>query len=774
MKRLLVLAITSLGFVITCYPQNSIQGRITTQENIPLPFTNVVLASPKDSISIHYGTVTDMQGDFVFKNVNPQLHILIASAVGYETLYAKINSVDKDTVFQAFKMQAHTETLDEVTVTGNKVTHYADKTVYSISKIDKKSATSSFNLVATIPKLRVNTVENSISTMHNSAVKILINGQNADVRDLMTIKPEDVFRIEYYDIPPTRFAVSGVEAAINIITKKSIEGTNLLADLQNALFTGFGNDLFSFKYNRTNSQFNVLYYISYRKYKKRTVDNYLEYDFEDEHYFKNRVGLNSPFAYKNQQLRFEFVNQKKDNYALGIRLSPTIYSSNRSVFQDVFTSDQLMGESNATDQYYQVRPELNVYFSKQFENNQELLFDITTTYFNNEYSDERSEILSSGDTSFYNNLETISERYSLIAEGNYTKKLQRIVLTGGIRYSQSETNQEIVNTLENSKSASGVSFVYAFFEVAGGKNKLSYNLSAGSSYHTYKDKENLTSFNFLAVRPRISINYNINDNSALKFKFSVKPVIPTLAQLSPSRYYFDERLVFSGNPGLKPYNLHKTKLEYSFNKPHINISTAFNYSYANNPILFNYVEDAIYILKINSNQDYQKDYAISSNVVIYPFKSKWLKFSLYGELYKNVNVLKDLGTIDLFASLFDGDVTASYKNWTFNYSYYSGYKSLSSLDITKSAESSYVSINFKKDNFSTGIGMYYPFSDSWNSTRATVDKSLVNRKDTYNIYDNGQMLYLNLSYHISFGRKKNIRGKRIHNQDNDSGVLRSE
>ena len=71
--------------------QNIIKGKVTDEDNKACTFVNVILLSPKDSTNVLYGAITDLHGNYVFKNIKKGKYIISASMIGYETVKKPID-----------------------------------------------------------------------------------------------------------------------------------------------------------------------------------------------------------------------------------------------------------------------------------------------------------------------------------------------------------------------------------------------------------------------------------------------------------------------------------------------------------------------------------------------------------------------------------------------------------------------------------------------------------------------------------------------------------
>ena len=82
----------------------------------------------------------------------------------------------------------------------------------------------------------------------------------------------------------------GLGAVINVVTKERHNGGAVGINTQNAVTTGFGNNVVNFKYNWGNSQIGVTYNINYRNYDKRVLDEEMAYSVGGANYEKTKNG----------------------------------------------------------------------------------------------------------------------------------------------------------------------------------------------------------------------------------------------------------------------------------------------------------------------------------------------------------------------------------------------------------------------------------------------------------------------------------------------------
>lgn len=160
-----------------------------------------------------------------------------------------------------------------------------------------KAATSGYELLShmQLPGLKVNSIERSISTVSGGSVQLRINDIEASTAQVQALRPDEVLRVEYIDNPDMRYANTDVEAVINYVVKRRESGVAGGFNLTNAVTTGFGNDNVYIKANHKLSEFGFNYYVSYRDYNDRFVNEDQTFSLPDGNRDRYLKGITTPF-----------------------------------------------------------------------------------------------------------------------------------------------------------------------------------------------------------------------------------------------------------------------------------------------------------------------------------------------------------------------------------------------------------------------------------------------------------------------------------------------
>ena len=664
---------------------------------------------------------------------------------------------------QEVKTDSVTTTLDEVVVTAEMVNRFSDHKDYILTRSEKQQFPTAIKAIQTLPKILVSDL--TVSSSDGKGVKILINGVPSSSVDLASIPSENISKIKYYSQPPIQYSNMGLGAVINVITKKQTGGSLMLNTL-NAVTTGFGNDVASLKYNWGRSTLGVMYNINYRNYNDRRLDEYISYSLDGNQYTKTRTGRKSPYAYEQHMAELSYSNIKMDDYVFNAKFSLGALNRRRSSVQDFVMNrldTDIWGTAASHDKDKYLNPSLDLYFNKVFGRH-ELNLNAVGTYYNSSYNYDYAE--SGIDDGFNTKTYIETDKYSLIGEGWYGYVINpKTKFLFGIRYAYNTASQK------NSDESTATNEFYTYAGLNGMLGeKWNYSFSLGLNGNFFKDIYG-KNHDYYYFRPQLNVAYFIDRSSELTLNYEVNTLNPTISQLTFNPYYKDMDYLYAGNPGLAPQNSHTISLSYfkGFRKFIINPELSYIYGKSQIAPVFS-VTDGV-IKETIGNLKWMQYYKASLFMQWMPLSNNLLRLRLYSEIMHTRNSYMGQKWNHTGYTIAPS-VYLNYKKWSAEIFYQTETEMLSGQMLTTRPSMAKVEVSYHPiQTMTVGIGIRYPFYDSWKQTQKTYGTEVLSTSTVERIKNNANMVYVNFVYNLPFGKPSKAPKQKITNTDKDSGIF---
>lgn len=97
---------------------------------------------------------------------------------------------------------------------------------------------------------------------------------------------------------------------------------------------------------------------------------------------------------------------------------------------------------------------------------------------------------------------------------------------------------------------------------------------------------------------------------------------------------------------------------------------------------------------------------------------------------------------------------------------------LSGQILTTRPSMAKVEISYRPiQTMTVGIGIRYPFYESWKQTQKTYGTKALSTSTVERIKNNANMVYVNFVYNLPFGKPSKSPKQKITNSDKDSGIF---
>ncbi len=296
---------------MAAYSQGSVKGRIIDKKsNMGLEFINIAIRKA-GAEKIFKGAISDMEGNFIIKDLPNGDYSLTASFLGYKDLVKTFTVSDKkaDYNFIALYLAEDTKALDEVVVTAQRseMKLEVDRKTFNVDQQIANVGGVASDVLENIPSVEVDN-DGNVSLRGNSSVEVWINGKASGMTSdnraeiLQQLPAESIEKVEVIDNPSSKFSAEGSAGIINIILKKNRKAGYYGGVQAGANSRGGANTSFNINYN--SSLVDAYFNIGYRHRKntggalsRQTYTNsntYQNYDTENSRRGNNlftRAGL---------------------------------------------------------------------------------------------------------------------------------------------------------------------------------------------------------------------------------------------------------------------------------------------------------------------------------------------------------------------------------------------------------------------------------------------------------------------------------------------------
>lgn len=414
----------------------------------------------------------------------------------------------------------NTKEIREVLIKSQKKKQFSDHANYTFTKEALEKARHSKDLLTTLPELQLDPISNTVTSIKGGKVLFLINGIEAGDNQIKSIAPTDVVRVEYFDIPPTRFATRA-ETVVNIVTRNPENGYSYGTEITSALTTGFVNSSAYGNYTKGKNNFGLEYSINLRNYDNRIVDKIYEYDLNNVRY-RSTEKQKDHFGYTDQNITARYTNAEIGKYAFQAKLNLNISDSfSNGNGQSIFSQGNLQNVHgtihNRASNY--LNPTLDLYYSKNIGKKDELSLNLVGSHYNTNSSQfDREWILNSNQDVFNNDMILKAKQNGIVAEVAHIHTFEKTKLSSGYRISNTSISNDLVNLLGASKYSVNYLEQYIYTEYSGKKDKFSYRLGIGLTNIHNKSAE--TTQDEWSPTPKIVLSYDIAKNQTIRLSSS--------------------------------------------------------------------------------------------------------------------------------------------------------------------------------------------------------------------------------------------------------------
>lgn len=727
--------------------QNVITGQVKSDSK-PLESINVQLFC-NDTCFVT-GTTTSATGTFSIGTDKQEKLSLVFSAVGFEqqriTMQGKIG---KATNIGIVTMQESSVMLEEVTVTTQRYLRKPDKVLIFPDQKQVKYAATGYDLLSNlmIPGINVDRLNKSVTTPLGN-VTLYIDGVKATRQEVQMLRPKDIARVEYHDMPQDEFG-SDI-ASINYITKQRDAGGYVTLSGEQRLGYLFGEYMAASKYVRKNMTYTAVagYGMETNKVKGWQTD---EIALSEETYDR-QTDMSAKMPNNNKYVAFTARRQMGKDY-WKIRVG---YVNAETPGENLYNLTRYSGiEKNVTSHDHAERsshkPYADFTYYNRINSRQWLKLTLNAAYTRNQYERAYQEENLFTEGMYDYHVQTDEDYFKATGDVTYNWKLKnKATLTGSLYHTQTWTIDRYTGDIQSrQKLISGSSIFYMAYNQRLWQ-KLQARLALGGGYSRYGLRGDRSQKTF-SPRPSLRLQYAINSHHSLNFYGHMADTYIELSEQSEVEQKVDHIQVKRGNPELEIGKLITSSLQYTYLSNNFSLSADVRYFAETNCQKYDFFEDNAKLVQsyITEGKHHGIVPHLSTTVRLLDNNLSFMA---------DVSFLHDIvtGKNAITKSSWQGSVRANYtlRSLQIQAYYNSPTKEFYDIPYYVRRPASYgLSVGYFKNAFMMEVGTFTPFQSGMPKHSRSISTDIYNSILTVKENSTRAMAYIKLSYSFNFGKK---------------------
>ena len=474
--------------------------------------------------------------------------------------------------------------LGEVVVKSSYLTREGDHILAIPTKEQRKHAVTGYDLLSNlmIPGVSVERSTGSVTTP-NGAATLYIDGREVDFREVQSLRPKDVSRVEYFDVPTGKYAKDAY--AINIIMKPLNNGGYTQLDASQNVGYLYGDYNLISKFVTGTKSLNLWAGYSLEN-PKSSMDENETFIFPD--YQLNRLQhYNNADNRQTEEYVQASISNRGRKYIWMLRGGMAWNASKNGVNYGMTeywkTAAAIKNGSildiNTRNKSY--RPSVYFYGLHTFSNTKSLDYVFDGYYSRNDYD----RLYNDDNVSFRSLVK--EDYYYIKANANYSMAFSHrnrlaFSLYEFMRISDSEY---IGTSAYNQNLHSSETILFADYSQRLGS--FFFDINPGLSFLTYR-LEGMKSINHLTPRLQARATYKIDKVQQLQFMLALGNTYPRINTINNVEQQIDPIIILKGNSNMDNSILLNPRSSHTLNLNKFALQTGVSYFYQNHSIISDY------------------------------------------------------------------------------------------------------------------------------------------------------------------------------------------
>ena len=482
------------------------------------------------------------------------------------------------------KTSIQAKELDEVVVKASYLTREDDHLLAIPTKEQRKHAVTGYDLLNNlmVPGVSVERSTGSVTTPAGAAT-LYIDGRKVDFREVQSLRPKDIARVEFFDVPTGKYAKDAY--AINIVMKPLNNGGYTQLDAsQGAGYLNGDYNLVS-KFVTGTKSLNIWAGYSLENPKSSMNENEV-FNFPDYQLNRQLFYNNAENRHTEEYVQASISNRgKKYIWMLrgGMAWNDIRNNVNNGMTDYWQTKASVKDGSilNINSRNKSYRPSVYFYGLHTFSDTKSLDYVFDGYYSRNDYNRFYNE----DDESFHSLVK--EDYYYVKANANYSMAFShRNRLAFSLFEFMRISDSEYMGTSTYNQSLHS-SETILFADYSQRLGRFFFDINHGLSFLTYRLK-GMESINHLTPRLQTRAVYKIDKVQQLQFTFALGNTYLRINTINNVEQQIDPIIILKGNPDMDNSILLNPRLSHTLNLNKFALQTGVSYFYQNHSIISDY------------------------------------------------------------------------------------------------------------------------------------------------------------------------------------------
>nr|MCR5433984.1 hypothetical protein [Bacteroidaceae bacterium] len=364
----------------------------------------------------------------------------------------------------------------------------------------------------------------------------------------------------------------------------------------------------------------------------------------------------------------------------------------------------------------------------------------------------------------------MGKTYSLWTEAVYENRLKPFTLSLGSQYGQKDIDN-VYSGDADAGNAMRSSVLYVFGQLKGRLGKLGYMGGLGMSTRYYRQAE--WHDRFLLFRPKLTVSYPLARNLKARYDFEVSQHVSQIALVSNVSIKQNAMETLVGNPEIMPNRVTSHDLRLTYSTPRIMTELQGYWRLNANCNMEKCARKDGHFYQTQTNAGNECSFFFIQSYNRWEVVPENLSATLYGGIYRFFNFTDDYRHT---YTAFNGgaSIEAYLGKWTLTAYADNGWNFMEGEHRGHQAAAWYLTASYRMKDITLSLYAQHPFCARPLTNKTEVLSRYIHKEVSQHSRDLGNMLTVNLTWHLSSGHKYRDIQRTMNHRDTETGILQSK